>query len=49
MQNVHPMLQESWDEAAACAQIEYDQAVYQATQAAQAQAPVEPSDEPAPF
>lgn len=33
MNTVHPMLQESWDEAAACAQMEYDQ-----TQAAHADA-----------
>lgn len=46
MQNIHPMLQESWDEAAACAQIEYDQAIYQATQA---QAPVEPSEDSTTF
>lgn len=26
MNDIHPMLQESWDEAAACAQMEYDQA-----------------------
>lgn len=42
MSYIHPMLQESWDEAAACAQMEYDQArLQQQTESKGLPAPIE--------